>query len=134
MGRATEHENRLKKYAKKLVRISMDKGHVSLERVRGVINALNMDPPRQFKRILNYYAFYLEIEMRRTAAQINYAGTLDQESIKKIQMMLSQFYGERIDVVANEDPSLISGIRIHIGDDVWDTSVRGALDELANAF
>ena len=43
-------------------------------------------------------------------------------------------YGEGLQYEFVLNPALLGGMRIRVGDDVWDGSVKGRLDRLAAAF
>jgi F-type H+-transporting ATPase subunit delta len=47
---------------------------------------------------------------------------------------LARQYGAELAVDYRKNPSLIGGLRIRVGDDVLDASVKGRLDRLAAAF
>ncbi|OHE71449.1 MAG: hypothetical protein A2007_02095 [Verrucomicrobia bacterium GWC2_42_7] len=66
-------------------------------------------------------------ELRKSQAIVEYKGDLSSVAVKLIQEKLSAFYSRTIIVVPKENPELLAGIRISIGDDVWDSSIQGRL-------
>lgn len=125
-----------KDYAKKLVAISLDaSGVVSAERVEGVLAVLRENPPRHHRSLLKQYLTYLRRELAKGQAKVEFAGELTNAVLAEIKDGLSTRYNRGIDVVTQENPKLIAGFRVAIGDDVFDASVAGRLHalELATA-
>ena len=46
---------------------------------------------------------------------------------------MSRKYERRVSTETKENPALIAGIRVRIGDDVYESSVAGQLSALASA-
>ena len=59
-----------------------------------------------------------------------FAVTHDQE--EKLREILSKRFGREVSITAEEDPSLIAGIKIRVGDMVIDHSLQGQLQRLAS--
>jgi F-type H+-transporting ATPase subunit delta len=51
-----------------------------------------------------------------------------------VQAGLEQIYGSRIIISFAESPALIGGMRIQVGSDVYDGSLRAALTALEKSF
>ena len=68
------------------------------------------------------------IEKRR--ATIESATKLDPEAGLKIVIGLQQKYGTGLTTEFVLNPDLLGGVRIRVGSDVWDSSVRNRLDRL----
>ena len=49
-------------------------------------------------------------------------------------MDLAKDYGSNLAIEFKSNPDLLGGLRIKVGDDVLDGSVKGRLDRLAKAF
>lgn len=52
----------------------------------------------------------------------------------RVQKSLESSYGAGVDAVFAQEPNLIAGIRIQIGSDVYDGSIRARLAAMAKAF
>jgi F-type H+-transporting ATPase subunit delta len=48
--------------------------------------------------------------------------------------VLEQRFGRKLNVTVQEDPSLIGGIRVVVGDEVLDTSVKARLEQMKVAL
>jgi len=121
----------LKDFAKKLVAMSLDEdGQASSERVSAVLEALSQKPPRGYKQLLKFYAKYLEVEIARGTAEVEYAGPLPESEIAAIEKQFTQQYNRKIVATTEENPKLIAGVRVTVGDDVYDASVAARLAQL----
>ncbi|MDR2690215.1 MAG: F0F1 ATP synthase subunit delta [Azoarcus sp.] len=67
-------------------------------------------------------------------ARIASAFPLDDASLASLKTDLEARFKARIDVTVSIDPSLIGGVRIAVGDEVIDASVRGKLANMAAAL
>jgi len=56
---------------------------------------------------------------------------LSPEALAAIEAGFSKIYNRPIAAVTTPDPSLIAGVRIRIGDDVYDASIAGRLKRFA---
>lgn len=118
--------------ARKLVALSLDAGVISPERVRAVLDTLAVTrKPAKLRPILKAYYTAIRREIARGEARIEYAGTLAAETPAIIAAHFSKLYGRPITSVAGENDALIAGVRVRVGDDVYDASARGILERLA---
>jgi F-type H+-transporting ATPase subunit delta len=67
-------------------------------------------------------------------ATIHSAFPLEQQQVNSIVEKLEKRSGRKVVPNVTVTPALIGGVRIQIGDDVWDGSVRGQLDGMATAL
>lgn len=123
----------LKKFAKGLAHLSLEDGVVSAEKVEAVLQALKKRPPRQLKTVLKHYLYYIKKEIDRGKAVIEYAGALDEARISHILKSLEETYRRTLTLESRENPSLIAGFRIAVGDDLYDASVSGRLQNLSKS-
>lgn len=129
MARSKHHE-----LARKLVSLSLDADRqVSVERVREVLNALEQNPPRQFKALLKEYYIRLRRELRETQAVVEHAGELSDSALNEIAARFTSERGRKITAVSQNNPKLIAGLRIRVGDDVYEDSLATRLHALAHA-
>jgi F0F1-type ATP synthase delta subunit len=73
---------------------------------------------------------------RRTRAemrQLEYAGVLSHSSVERLEKTFSQKIGQRIQFTCHNNPHLIGGIRITIGDRRWEYTVRSMLNQFLAA-
>ncbi|AUN96193.1 F0F1 ATP synthase subunit delta [Pseudazoarcus pumilus] len=67
-------------------------------------------------------------------ADVSSAFPLDDAARAKLQKDLEAHFKAKLNVHVRVDPELIGGVRIAVGDDVIDTSVRGKLANMAAAL
>lgn len=68
------------------------------------------------------------------AAIITSAFPLDEAALSSLQKNLEARFACRLDMRVSVDPSLIGGVKVAIGDEVIDASVRGKLAHMATAL
>ena len=64
-------------------------------------------------------------------AKISSAYPLDDTQRSHVVNLLSSRFKRKINATVTVDPELIGGIRVEVGDKVWDASVRGSLQTMA---
>jgi F-type H+-transporting ATPase subunit delta len=67
-------------------------------------------------------------------AKIVSAFTMESKQLKKLVDDLEQKFKRKIDAQVSVDPELIGGVKVEIGDEILDASVRGKLDAMAIAL
>ena len=63
-------------------------------------------------------------------AKVTSAGSLPETYFRQLQASLERALGKRVIVEHDEDPALIGGVVARIGDNTFDGSISGRLDEL----
>jgi F-type H+-transporting ATPase subunit delta len=64
-------------------------------------------------------------------AKISSAYPLDDAQRNQVVNLLSSRFKRKINATVTVDPELIGGIKVEVGDKVWDASVRGRLQTMA---
>lgn len=124
----------LKDFARKLVELSLDEhGLPSSERVSAVLAALEENPPARHRTLLRQYARYLEVVLRQTEAKVEYAGPEPRAAAEAIVASLSKSYGRKLTLRLENNEALIGGLRVRVGDDVYDSSIATQLQQLRQA-
>ncbi len=120
--------------ARQMFRASFTDGRLDHARVASLVQAVIANKPRDYVGVLEEYRRFLKLECERRQAIIETAIELDDESCRMIRKHLEQRYGNDIETVFRLNPELIGGMRIKLGSDVWDGSVRGRLQRLEEEF
>jgi len=120
-----------RQYARQLFRLSLAGGVVSAERVAAVLAHLQSHPPRQPLEVLKSYQRLVAAQLARNRALVEHAGAIDDAVLGAIAGAFTQRYQRPIAAVAQPNPALIAGLRVRIGDDVYESSIAGQLAALA---
>ena len=123
-------DKQVKEFARQLFKMSLENGELSAERVDGVLQALNKNPPRHHLATLKAYLKFVEREVAKSTAIICHAGELDPGMTSAIRSQLEAKYGRKLATVAREEPELIAGLRVIVDCDVYDASINSALSTL----
>ncbi len=67
-------------------------------------------------------------------AVVTSAYPLDDAQLKNLMSQLEAHFGSKLQPRVEVDPALIGGIKVAVGDQVLDASVRGKLDAMATAL
>lgn len=123
----------LKDFARKLVALSLDdERRVSPDKVTAVLEALSEKPPRQHSSVLKLYAKLIKQEIARSTALIETEGDIEPDHVAELEKHYSDVYGRKIVAELAENSELVAGLRVSIGDDVYESSIASRLDQLAH--
>lgn len=122
---------KIRAYAKQLVQLSLVDGSVSAEHVAGVLAYLEKNPPARLPLILQTYRKLIAVELAKSEARVEHAGPVTAPALTAIAAALGKRYGRAVTATATPNPALLAGLRVRIGDDVYESSVAGQLSVLA---
>ena len=69
-------------------------------------------------------------ENKQLPVTITSAVELDKDTVKNLGKQIEDQTGQQIDLTANVDPDLIGGLRMQVGNMVYDATIRGRLEKL----
>lgn len=116
--------------ARQLFRLSFAEGALSAERVGGVLQYIEKHCTHPHA-VLTAYHRLVAAEVARGEALIEHAGPIAAATVTSIVAAMTARYGRKIEPVARPNPALLAGLRIRVGDDVYESSVAGHLAALA---
>ena len=90
--------------------------------------------PRHHVAILTYFGRLVRLEIEKRTATINTSKALDKRIEEEVRGEIKKRYPQVLRMQFQVDTGLLGGMRIRVGSDVWDGTVRGRLDELKNAL
>jgi F-type H+-transporting ATPase subunit delta len=117
-----------------LYRMCLVDGRVQEDRVRLIVQKVLQSRRRGYLTMLRHFLRLLKLEYERHAAKIESAMPLPSDLRTRVQMGLENVYGPGLTALFTQNPVLIGGMRIKVGCDVYDNSVRSALAALAKRF
>ena len=118
-------------FARQLLELSLVNGAVSPERVAGVLEYLEKNPPARLSLVLAAYRKLVAAELAKGEARVEHAGPVAPEALAAIAAALGRRYGRPVAATAKPNPALLAGLRVRIGDDVFESSVSGQLSALS---
>ena len=116
--------------SKELLRASFLEGKLDNGRIASLVISLIKKKPRNYIKVLESYRRLLRLEVEKRSATIETATELAPESRVQIVANLKRKYGSDLAVRSIVNPELLGGMRIRVGSDVWDSSVRKRLHRL----
>ena len=116
--------------SKALLRSSFTDGQLDRARVSAIVKALIDQKPRNYAAILDTYKRLIRLEVEKRTATIESATELTPEASAAIVANLKRKYGIDLATQFVVNPELLGGMRIRVGSDVWDSSVRNRLQRL----
>jgi F-type H+-transporting ATPase subunit delta len=124
-------QKQTQKLARQLFRVSLVNGELSAERVTGVLEYIEKHKPAHPHAVLNAYYRLVAAEVARGQAVVEHAGPIDPAAVNSIAAKLATKYQRKITPIAKRNDALLAGIRVRVGDDVYESSVAGQLAALA---
>ena len=118
---------KVKRTARGLFRLCLVDGVLNEERTLQVARALASSRQRGSLRVLSDFQRLVRIERDRHTALVESATPLAENLRHEVQRGLARTYGETLEMSFGENPELIGGIRIRVGSDVYDGSIRAKL-------
>ena len=123
-----------KREAKQLYRLCLVKGLLDENRVRQVVQRVLSTGERDGPPILAHFLRLVKLDCARHTATIESATPLPADLQTMVQTGLTHRYGPGLTASFAQRPDLIGGMRIQVGCDVYDGSVRAGLEALEKGF
>lgn len=123
-----------KRNAKGLFRSCLVDGTLNENRAREVVRLVIAQKPRGYTPILEHFCRLVKLEETRRTAKVESAASLPAEVSNSVQNNLARVYGAGLNISFSQNPALIGGLRIQVGSDVYDGSIRARLDALEDSF
>lgn len=120
----------IRQVARQLVRISFADGALDDKKVKEIVAEIAGKRPRNYLQLLETFQRLLRLEAEKHRARIESATELDRATGEKIVADLKRKYGAGLTTEFSVNPALLGGVRIRVGSDVWDSSVRNRLERL----
>jgi F-type H+-transporting ATPase subunit delta len=123
-----------KREAKRLFRLCLVNGLVDEDRTRQVVQRMIESKRRGALASLSHLRRLVRLECARHTAEVESAVPVPSDLRASIEAGLARAYGPGISASFVHNPGLIGGIRIKVGSDVYDGSVRARLAGLEKNF
>jgi F-type H+-transporting ATPase subunit delta len=123
-----------KRDAKRLFRWCLVNGLLDESRTRQVVQSIIESKRRGDLALLSHFRRLVKLEYARHTAEVESAVPVSADLRASIQAGLARAYGPGISASFVHNPELIGGMRIKVGNDVYDGSVRARLAVLEKNF
>ena len=124
----------IRREARQLFRRCASDGQVDEARVRQVVARVIEEKGRGYLGLLAEFHRLVRLHRAEHTAEVETAVTLPDDLQATVRTRLQKTYGEGIEIRFEQKPELIGGMRIKVGSDVYDGSVKAELDELERRF
>jgi F-type H+-transporting ATPase subunit delta len=126
-------KKQIQQLARQFFKLSLVDGGLSADRVAGVLQYIEKNRPAHAIAVLKAYQRLIAAEVARGQAVVEHAGAVNDSVVANIVAAMTKKYGRKVTGVAQRNDALLAGLRVRVGDDVYESSVAGQLATLANA-
>ncbi|SRR6266516_4012614 len=120
----------IRQLSRQMLRASFTDGQLDRGKIVSLVQSLAAKRPRHIIPILQNYKRLLRLEIDKRHAKIESASELNPQTSSKLVASLKQKYGSDLTTGFVVNLKLLGGMRIRVGSDVWDGSVRNRLERL----
>ena len=123
-----------RRLAKQLFKSCQVDDRLNADRVRKAVGLLIERKPRGYFGILQNLQRLVKLDEASRSARVESAVPLGQAQQEDVRNSLNRLKGGDVTVEFATNPGLIGGMRVKIGDDVYDGSVKTRLTALSDNF
>ena len=126
-------KKQIQQLARQFYKLSFTNGVISAGQVAGVLDYIEKHRPTNSMAVLKAYQRLVAAEVARGQAVVEHAGPINSAALDAIAAAMSKKYGRSVTAVEKRNDALLAGVRVRIGDDLYESSVAGQLATLAEA-
>jgi F-type H+-transporting ATPase subunit delta len=120
----------IRQLSRQLMRASFTDGQLDQGKIGSLVDSLVAKKPRHYIKVLENFRRLLRLEVEKRRARIESASELSPEASAQLIDNLKRKYGQDLIPEFAVNPELLGGMRIRVGSDVWDATVRNRLERL----
>ena len=120
--------------ARRIFRLCQQDGGLNEDSLRLAVKKIVDQKPRGYRGILHVLQRLVRTEQLSRHVVVESATELDASTRDNLKAKLVAKHGDSLTFEYTTNPDLLGGIRIKLGDDVWDGTVKSRLERIANAF
>jgi F-type H+-transporting ATPase subunit delta len=120
----------IRRLSRKMLQASFTDGQLDPGRISSLVDSLITQKPRNYIDVLKNYRRLLRLELEKRHATVETSSEVDPAIRSEIVANLKSKYGNDLSTEFHVDPRLLGGMRVRVGNDVWDGSVRNRLERL----
>ncbi len=120
--------------AKQLFRSCCVDSRLDEGRVRQAVQQVLAAKPRDYLALLSHFQRLVKLELDRRTARVESPVPLPADLQSRVTERLGRLYGAGLNLSFAQNPDLIGGLRVKVGSDVYDGSVKARLERLSERF
>lgn len=120
----------IRQLSREMLQASFTDGQLDPGKIASLVQSLIARKPRHTIEVLQNYRRLLRLEIEKRTAKIESAVPLNDQEKMEVAQRLKRKYGEDLTTQFEVTPVLLGGMRVRVGSDVWDGSVRNRLQRL----
>ena len=120
----------IRQLSREMLRASFTDGQLDPGRISSLVDSIIAKKPRRYIDVLKNYRRLLRLELEKRQAKIETANEVDSTTSSELVTNLKKKYGSDLTTEFVVKPELLGGMRIRVGSDVWDGTVRNRLERL----
>jgi F-type H+-transporting ATPase subunit delta len=115
--------------ARQLYRMCLVEGSLDASCARQVVQQLIQSKRRGYQDLLVEFQRLVRLDREGHTAAVQSAAPLPEDLRSMVEALLKNVYGAAINIQFESRPELIGGMRVKVGSDVYDGSLRKGLEE-----
>ncbi len=119
-----------RRMAKKLFRSCWAEGRFDEEKVRQLISEIAAEKPRYYLALLTEMEKLIKNELQKRTLFVETASPAANGQLHQVEALLQKRFSSPLISKHRVNPSLIGGLRVKVGSDVWDGSIAARLTQL----
>ena len=120
----------IRQLSRQMLRASFTDAQLDNGKISALVQSLVTKKPRHYIDVLQQYKRLLRLEIEKRHARIESAMKLDPQTSTQIVDRLKRKYGNDLTADFTVEPALLGGLRVRLGSDVWDGTLRNRLERL----
>ena len=120
----------IRRLSREMLRASFIDGQLDAGRIASLVGSLVERKPRHYIEVLKDYRRLLRLELEKRRARVETASELDSSVSSELVNNLKKKYGSDLTTEFVVNRELLGGMRVRVGNDVWDGTVRNRLERL----
>jgi F-type H+-transporting ATPase subunit delta len=120
--------------ARRIFRLCSKDGQVNEEHLKIAVTKLAEEKPRDYRGMLQALRRLLQAELAKKQVTVESAVDLNKAASSKVKKSLCSQYGDDLNFDFKVSPELLGGMRIRVGNDLFDGSVKARLERLQESL
>jgi F-type H+-transporting ATPase subunit delta len=120
--------------AKRLFRLCVVDNRLAEDRVRQVVQQVIAAERPGGLKVLSRFQRLVRLKREAHSAKVESSSPLSADVRTQIESELARMYGGGLLMSYADNPALVGGVRITVGSDVYDGSIKGRLMALSERF